>query len=222
MFLLFFFFSSISVTTIWSTVSKSFSEQGNDSGFPASNSSSYFSSNSLMRSDEKNSTGTLYLLPSSPTYTGTTPATGSRPILKPLAFGLSPTIPGETSKTQRLTLGLLVEQFKMAVLSRGLTKMLGSKGCKGGYSKLGKTDTQKPVPGVVPVYVGEEGNRYCVPVEFFSSFRIKDLLGKYEDELEDGRPLSLPCSEQQLEAVLKLVKTDMREEKKRKKKQLHR
>ncbi|KAK2983998.1 hypothetical protein RJ640_024212 [Escallonia rubra] len=108
----------------------------------------------------------------------------------------------------------------MAVFSRGFTKMLGSKGCKEGYSKLGKTHTQKPVPGVVPVYVGEEGNRYCVPVEFFSSFRIKELLEKYEDEQEDGRPLSLPCSEQQFEAVLKLVKTEMREEKKKKKKQL--
>ncbi|KAK3009476.1 hypothetical protein RJ639_015437 [Escallonia herrerae] len=98
---------------------------------------------------------------------------------------------------------------------RGITKMLGSKGCKGRYSKLGKTDTRKPVPGVVSVYVGEEGKKYCVPIELFLSFRIKELLEKYENELEDGRPLSVPCSEKQFEVALHLVKTEMEEKKKK-------
>ncbi|KAK2983997.1 hypothetical protein RJ640_024211 [Escallonia rubra] len=86
----------------------------------------------------------------------------------------------------------------MAISPRGLTKMLGSKGWKG-CTTLGKTDTREPAPGVVPVYVGEEGNKYNVPIEFFSSNRIKELLEKYEDEFEAGKLLSLPCSENDFE-----------------------
>ncbi|KAK3004219.1 hypothetical protein RJ639_019072 [Escallonia herrerae] len=68
----------------------------------------------------------------------------------------------------------------------GFTKMISSKGSKG-YSMLAKTDTRKStVSGVVPVYVGEEGNKYNVSVEFFSSSAIKDLLEKYKDELGPG------------------------------------
>ncbi|KAK3006717.1 hypothetical protein RJ639_017814 [Escallonia herrerae] len=94
--------------------------------------------------------------------------------------------------------------------------MLGSKGC----TMLGKTDTREPVAGVVPVYVGEEGNKYNVPVEFFSSDRIKELLEKYEDEFEAGKPLSLPCSEKDFETVLHIVVTEI-EEKKKKRRNIH-
>ncbi|KAK2981789.1 hypothetical protein RJ640_010306 [Escallonia rubra] len=94
--------------------------------------------------------------------------------------------------------------------------MLGSKGCKG-YSKLNKADIRKPARGVVPVYVGEEGSKYDVPIEYFSSLRIKELLERYEEELEASKPLSLPCSEKEFETVIHLVKTEIEGKKKRKK-----
>ncbi|KAK2997868.1 hypothetical protein RJ639_025781 [Escallonia herrerae] len=102
----------------------------------------------------------------------------------------------------------------MVIFSREFAKLLGSKGCKG-YSKLNKTDTRKPVR--VPVYVGEEGIKYDVPIEYFSSLRIKELLERHEEELEASKPLSLPCSEKDFETVIQLVKKEIEGKKKRRK-----
>ncbi|KAK3029518.1 hypothetical protein RJ639_037539 [Escallonia herrerae] len=104
----------------------------------------------------------------------------------------------------------------MVIIPKVFTKMLGSKGCKG-YSKLNLTNIRKPVRGVVPVYVGEEGSKFDVRIEYFSSFRMKELLERYEEELEASKPLSLPCSEKDFETVIHLVKTEIEGKKKRKK-----
>ncbi|KAK2967382.1 hypothetical protein RJ640_002162 [Escallonia rubra] len=224
--------SLISVFTRWSTASNCFSEQGNDGGLRTSSSSSYFSSKFLIRKDEKSSTGTQYFLPYSSTYAGTKP--GARflvlvllsmlyPPLHPLLpsilyYGIRSSLIRKEKECwipKSVWLWERISGLQMAIFPTGFTKMLGSKGSKD-YSMLTKIDTTKPVSGVVPVYVGEEGNKYSVPVQFFSSLTIKELLEKYEDEFGAGKPLSLPCSEKEFETVLHFVITEMKDKKKKK------
>ncbi|KAM7529732.1 hypothetical protein LguiB_033142 [Lonicera macranthoides] len=68
---------------------------------------------------------------------------------------------------------------------------------------------EQTVPsGHFPIYVGEELKRYVVPVAYLSSRRIQDLLNKFEDEIQGGKPIVLPCSIDVFEAVLNLVNAE--------------
>ncbi|KAM7522706.1 hypothetical protein LguiA_012608 [Lonicera macranthoides] len=68
---------------------------------------------------------------------------------------------------------------------------------------------QTPVPnGHFPIYVGEELKRYAVPVAYLSSRWLQDFLNKFEDEIQDGQPIVLPCSVDAFEGVLNLVKAE--------------
>ncbi|KAM7522705.1 hypothetical protein LguiA_012607 [Lonicera macranthoides] len=68
---------------------------------------------------------------------------------------------------------------------------------------------QTAVPsGHFPIYVGEELKRFAVPVAYLSSRWLKDLLNKFEDEIQGGQPIVLPCSVDAFEGVLNLVKAE--------------
>ncbi|KAK3015345.1 hypothetical protein RJ639_007288 [Escallonia herrerae] len=80
-----------------------------------------------------------------------------------------------------------------------------------GYTKISKTgDHGEPASGgFVPLYVGEEGKKYIIPVSYFSSVWLEALLHKYEEEARPNRgPLTLPCSRQEFESMLNLVKVE--------------
>lgn len=62
--------------------------------------------------------------------------------------------------------------------------------------------------GHFPVYVSEELNKYVIPVTYLSSRWIQDLLNKFEEEIQGGQPMVLPCSVDAFEAVLNLVKAE--------------
>ncbi|KAM7528300.1 hypothetical protein LguiB_031710 [Lonicera macranthoides] len=68
---------------------------------------------------------------------------------------------------------------------------------------------EQTVPsGHFPIYVGEELKRYAVPVAYLSSRWLQDLLNKFEDEIQGGQPIILPCSVDAFEGVLNLVKAE--------------
>ncbi|KAL9340230.1 hypothetical protein POPTR_007G112000v4 [Populus trichocarpa] len=88
---------------------------------------------------------------------------------------------------------------------RSLAARLNLKKQKKGYEK------QVPIPSKhFPVYVGDqelEGNlkRYDVPVACTSSIIFQALLRQFDDILAvDEGPITLSCSKQMFESVLKL------------------
>ncbi|KAG8376650.1 hypothetical protein BUALT_Bualt09G0085500 [Buddleja alternifolia] len=98
----------------------------------------------------------------------------------------------------------------MAVASgnfRQLMKKLSFKNVNdSGYEKMENGDykeTCSPKTGFIPIYVGEERKRYLVPTAAANSAAFKALLDQYEDEFTHSGALTVPCSTEAFEYVLR-------------------
>ncbi|CAK9184250.1 unnamed protein product [Ilex paraguariensis] len=100
----------------------------------------------------------------------------------------------------------------MAVLGGKLHRLMKKLRKNGGDGnvKIKKSNDKKHIrSGFLPIYVGEECEKYEIPVVWLAaSIRFKALLYQYEQEIQAGEPITLPCSTKEFDTVLSLIKAE--------------
>ncbi|KAM7522708.1 hypothetical protein LguiA_012610 [Lonicera macranthoides] len=97
----------------------------------------------------------------------------------------------------------IIQGRKIQMLLKKMKNKNNSKGYTSLHDHQQISIHKQTVPsGHFPIYVGEEFKRYAVPVAYLSSRWMQNLLNKFEDEIQGGQPIVLPCSVDAFERYL--------------------